>query len=183
MRCLPLLLLPALLVACTPANQTSMGRIGAGPPAYILNADILAANGARLGSATLSQEAEGTRVEASISGLSAGEYAIHLHAIGICEGPAFASAGGHFNPAMKAHGSMNPAGEHQGDLPNIVVGADGRGSISAVRPGLKLVGGDAPLLDADNAAIVLHAAPDDYRTDPAGNAGARIGCGVLARPQ
>ncbi len=180
MRVMLLLPVVALLMGCAESKTTSLGRSGGTAPKLIITTQLLAANGASVGTATLMQEADGTRVTASLAGLSPGEYALHLHAVGKCEGPDFKSAGGHFNPGMKQHGHLNPMGEHAGDLPNITIGADGRGSIDALRPGLRMVDGDMPLVDADGAAIVLHAGPDDYRTDPAGNAGARIACGVIS---
>ncbi len=181
----PALLLPALLIlpllAACQNGGTSMGRTRGTPPSLAITTDLRNAAGEALGRATVSQEAEGVKVVADVVGLPAGDYAIHLHAVGKCEGPAFTSAGPHFNPAMKQHGHLNPAGEHAGDLPNINVGADRKGRLDAVRPGLRLADGTTPLLDADGAAVVLHAAADDYRTDPAGNAGTRIACGVLTR--
>ncbi len=178
MRLFPVLLLLPALAACAGKGE-SMGKIGGAPPKLLITTQLLGTGGESLGTATLAQEAEGVKVTAQVSGLPAGTYAMHLHAVGKCEGPGFTSAGGHFNPAMKQHGHLNPAGEHSGDLPNIVVGDDRKGSLDAMRPGLRLVDGDAPLLDADGAAVVLHAQADDYKTDPAGNAGARIACGVV----
>ncbi|MBV8971708.1 MAG: superoxide dismutase family protein, partial [Sphingomonadaceae bacterium] len=94
--------------------------------------------------------------------------------------PKFASSGGHFNPTGKMHGRDNPMGPHLGDLPNVVVGKDGKGAVDVTVAGLTLTGGTTPLLDADGAAVVLHAGPDDYKTDPSGNSGDRIACGTLA---
>ena len=181
MRLFPVaLLLPAVALAACASQGESMGRIGGAAPKLLITTQLLGPGGEALGIATLAQENDGVQVTAALSGLPAGSYAMHLHAVGKCEGPVFTSAGGHFNPAMKQHGQLNPAGEHSGDLPNIVVGDDRKGSMTALRPGLRLVDGDAPLLDADGAAVVVHAQPDDYKTDPAGNAGARIACGVVA---
>jgi Cu-Zn family superoxide dismutase len=115
------------------------------------------------------------RVEAS--GLSPGVHGIHVHAVGRCDAPDFASAGPHWNPAGRQHGRDNPQGMHQGDLPNLTVGADGRGVLEAPVAGATSASG---LLDADGAAIIIHAGPDDYRTDPSGNSGGRIACGVLS---
>ena len=179
MRLHPLLPLLAL-TACATGNVTSMGKTGGAAPPLIITTDLIGSTGAPIGTATVRQEAEGTRVLAMVSGLPPGNYALHLHAVGRCEAPDFTSAGGHFNPAMKQHGHLNPMGEHAGDLPNLEVTADRQGRVDVLRPGLRLADGDAPLIDIDGAAIVLHAAPDDYRTDPTGNAGARIACGVLA---
>lgn len=177
---LTLLFVPMLLAGCISQGE-SMGQTRDAPPALLLTTELRGPAGETLGTATLSQEASGTRVAASVTGLPQGIYAIHLHAVGRCDGPGFETAGGHFNPGMKQHGNLNPAGEHAGDLPNITVGADRRGRIDALRAGLRLVDGDAPLIDADGGAVLVHAKADDYRTDPAGNAGARIACGVVSR--
>lgn len=179
MRSALLMIVPVLLAGCAPKAE-SMGQTRDAPPALMLTTQLLGPAGEVLGSATLSQEPTGTRVAASVTGLPPGVYAIHLHAVGKCEAPTFMTAGGHFNPGMKQHGNLNPAGEHAGDLPNITVGDDRRGRIDAMRDGLRLVDGDAPLVDADGGAVLVHASPDDYRTDPAGNAGARIACGVVS---
>lgn len=106
--------------------------------------------------------------------LPPGDHGLHIHTVGLCEGPAFASAGPHWNPDMKMHGRDNPMGAHRGDLPNLQIGTDGTGKVS-----FDLPAGSAALLDADGASIVVHAAPDDYRTDPSGNSGGRIACGVF----
>jgi Cu-Zn family superoxide dismutase len=184
----------AMLAVALPAQAApkpkpqSMGRSGGAMPQIMTVTPLASADGVVLGSVRLLQEAEGTRVVASVKGLPPGDYAIHIHAVGKCEGPDFATAGGHFNPEHRAHGAMNPAGSHQGDLPNITVvaGANGgasEGGIDAVRVGLRLRDGEAPLFDADGAAVVVHAKPDDYKTDPAGNAGPRMLCGVVAPAQ
>ncbi len=175
---LPSLLLLAALPACGPRAE-SMGRTRGAPPSLSLTSDLVNASGEVLGRAVITQEATGVKVIADITGLPAGDYAMHLHGVGKCEGPGFTSAGPHFNPAQKQHGHLNPMGEHAGDLPNVTVGSDRRGRLEAERPGLTLKGGATPLLDADGAALVLHAAADDYRSDPAGNAGARVACAVL----
>jgi Cu-Zn family superoxide dismutase len=177
---LPLAALLAL-AACGPSHTTSLGKMGGAPPSVLASTQLLGPNGELRGTATLTQEPDGVRVSADVSSLPPGPYAIHLHAVGRCDPPDFKTAGGHFNPAMKQHGMENPMGSHAGDLPNITVNADGKGHLVYDRPSLRLIDGDAPLLDADGAAVVLHAGPDDYRTDPAGNAGARIACGVLSR--
>jgi superoxide dismutase, Cu-Zn family len=109
--------------------------------------------------------------------LKPGTHAIHLHETGKCEGPAFKTAGGHFNPAKKQHGFMTAEGPHAGDLPNIDVGADGKAKA-------EFIAGDATLADlqdADGSALVIHAKNDDYKSQPAGDAGDRVACGVIAK--
>lgn len=180
MRLLPLLLPLLFVAACAPKqNVTSMGRFGGAPPSLIVTSDVRTVAGEPLGVAKLSQETDGIWVTLALRGLPAGDYAVHLHSIGRCEGPAFASAGPHFNPLAKQHGSANPAGPHGGDLPNISIAADGKGRMEVLLPGLQLKGGATPPLGPQGAAIIVHAGPDDYRSDPAGNAGDRIACGVI----
>jgi Cu-Zn family superoxide dismutase len=132
----------------------------------------------------MAAEREGSvsiRVEAA--GLAPGTYGVHVHAVGRCDAPGFTTAGPHWNPDGRQHGRDNPQGMHKGDLPNLVVGADGRGTFDQTVPMASLTGGGTnALLDADGAAVVIHAQSDDYRTDPSGNSGARIACGVLAGP-
>ena len=111
--------------------------------------------------------------------MRAGTYGAHVHAVGRCDGPDFTTAGPHWNPTGQQHGKNNPQGMHKGDLPNLFVGADGRGVLEINLPAAWVAGGNAPLLDADGAAVVVHERADDYRTDPSGNSGARIACGVL----
>jgi Cu-Zn family superoxide dismutase len=123
----------------------------------------------------------GVEVRIQATALPPGRYGVHIHAIGRCDGPRFESAGPHWNPAGRRHGRLNPRGAHLGDLPNLEVDADGNGRLEFTIAGATLQGGRHPLFDANGASIVIHAAPDDYRTDPSGNSGARIGCGVMRR--
>ena len=136
--------------------------------------------GAQKATATLTQTRKGLRLVVDAKGLPAGVHGVHLHTVGQCTPPDFASAGGHWNPTHKMHGKDNPMGEHMGDLPNMTVGADGTGHLDATIPGAMLSGGDMPLLDADGASVVIHATADDYKTDPSGNSGGRIACGTIA---
>jgi Cu-Zn family superoxide dismutase len=143
-------------------------------------ADLKSAAGQSMGSATFTQQADGVRLNVTVKGLPAGKHGIHIHAVGKCDGPDFASAGGHFNPETKQHGALNAAGPHAGDLPNLVVGADGSGSLQFVDTRVTLAKGAAnSLFDADASALVIHAAEDDEKTDPSGNSGARIACGLV----
>jgi Cu-Zn family superoxide dismutase len=111
--------------------------------------------------------------------MAPGVYGVHIHTVGRCDPPDFASAGPHWNPSGQQHGRNNPQGTHLGDLPNMMVGADGRGTLEIKVAGASLAGRGAALLDDDGATIVMHERPDDYRTDPSGNSGARIACGVF----
>jgi Cu-Zn family superoxide dismutase len=126
--------------------------------------------------------ASGVVLDASVEGLTAGQHGIHFHAVGRCDASgAFASAGGHANPTNRKHGLENPDGPHAGDLPNLVVGADQRGSLRVTTPRVTLGDDVGSLLDEDGTAVVVHATQDDQRTDPAGNSGARVACGVVRR--
>jgi Cu-Zn family superoxide dismutase len=140
-------------------------------------AELHDAAGAAKAHAQVSQEKDALRVKVQAEQMTPGTYGIHLHAVGRCDAPEFKAAGPHWNPTLRKHGKDNPEGMHQGDLPNLVIGADGTGTIDFVIGNASM----AALLDADGAAVVLHAGPDDYHTDPAGNSGARIACGVLTR--
>ena len=119
-------------------------------------------------------------IAVEVSQLPPGMHGFHIHAIGKCDPPDFQTAGGHFNPFGKKHGLKSPEGPHAGDLPNLEVGPDGRGKIEATVGGLTLgKEGLVVLLGSNGTAVVIHAGPDDGMTDPAGNAGARIACGVI----
>jgi superoxide dismutase, Cu-Zn family len=170
-----LLIVCALPVAaCVPAAdapQTATGASAARPVAMAILRDTA---GAEVGQAQVFENADSLRITLTATGLGAGEHGLHIHAVGKCEAPGFTSAGPHWNPTTKQHGRDNPMGAHHGDLPNIVIGADGRGSVDAPLPGTR-----AEMLDADGAAIIIHAGPDDYKTDPTGNSGGRIACGVF----
>jgi Cu-Zn family superoxide dismutase len=134
-----------------------------------------------VGEASAAREGGVIKVRLTVRGFAAGTYGVHLHQTGRCDAPDFASAGGHWNPAGHQHGRLNPQGAHLGDLPNLEVRANGTGRIDFEVPvPAGVAAGAHPLLDEDGTAIVIHAAPDDYRTDPSGNSGARIACGVLS---
>ncbi len=136
-------------------------------------------NGKDVGSAMLTQTPGGVLIAVSVKGLPAGEHAFHVHAVGKCE-PPFTSAGGHFNPRSKKHGLMAADGHHAGDMPNLHIPASGELAIEVLNSDITLDKGKPnSVFDADGSALVIHANKDDYKTDPTGEAGGRIVCGVL----
>jgi len=140
------------------------------------------AQGKSVGTATLSPAAKGVSIRLNLMNLTPGEHAIHVHAVAKCEGPGFTTAGGHFNPEMKHHGLQNPEGPHAGDMPNFTVAANGTAKATVVAPGVTM-GDDAhSVFTNGGTALVIHAKADDMKSDPAGNAGDRIACGVIAKP-
>jgi superoxide dismutase, Cu-Zn family len=146
------------------------------PPA---TAEVKTADGKDVGIVTLTQTRSGVRLSGSLKGLPAGEHALHVHSVGKCE-PPFTSAGPHFNPAQKKHGKLNPEGHHAGDMDNIVVPASGNLALKIVNKDITLEKGKPnSVFQEGGTAVVVHAAKDDYTTDPTGNAGDRIACGVV----
>lgn len=167
------------MLATLPALALALGWAAA-QAAETAKAPIVDADGAALGEATLTDTPHGVLLSAQLSGLPSGPHALHIHETGRCEGPDFESAGGHFNPTGRKHGFLDPDGAHAGDLPNIHVGQDGTVTIEHLVPATTLrPGEEGSLLDDDGAAVVVHAGPDDYEAEPAGDSGSRIGCGVI----
>lgn len=160
----------ALLAACA-AIVPSSPRMA--------TATLRDAQGRLVGTAIFTRVGSAVRIVLEARGLPAGAKGVHVHEIGRCDPPTFSSAGGHFNPDRRQHGLLNPAGPHAGDLPNLTVGADGTGRLETTTERFTLGSGPTSLLDADGSALIVHAAPDDFRTDPTGNSGARAACGVL----
>lgn len=143
-------------------------------------ATIVDGIGSTIGWANLTEDSTGRlHLNVQVEGLSPGLHGVHLHATGQCVGPAFTSAGGHHNPLSLQHGLDNPAGAHAGDLPNLRVNEAGRGHLDVTSDGATLSIGPTTLFDADGSAIVIHANEDDQITNPTGNSGARIACGVI----
>jgi superoxide dismutase, Cu-Zn family len=160
------------LGACTTLADVPTERVG--------QARLSFANGLPAGTAQLLRSGTGLSVAVAVTGMTPGPHGFHIHAVGRCEAPGFESAGGHLNPYGRKHGTQAEAGPHLGDMENIVVGPSGSGAGTFDLPGSGPGDVDA-IFDADGAAIIVHAGADDYRTDPSGNSGARIACGVLTR--
>jgi superoxide dismutase, Cu-Zn family len=154
---------------------------GQSPPATA-KATLVNSQGQKVGEATLTQTPEGVKIVMKVENLPPGEHAFHIHDKGVCATPGFETAAGHFNPFGKQHGLKNPAGPHAGDLPNITVGSDGKGTVEVVAKLVTLKEGEKnSLFQPGGTSLVIHAGPDDNVSDPAGNAGARIACGVITR--
>jgi Cu-Zn family superoxide dismutase len=171
--------LAAASVAGCATNRT---RDEAAPPEsgpMTASAQLTDAGGQLRARASVDDVGDGIRVRIEAAGLAQGAYGAHIHTTGRCDPPAFTTAGPHWNPTARQHGKDNPEGMHKGDLPNLLVGTDGQGSFEYTVPGVAVGGGVDDLLDGDGAAVVIHAQPDDYRSDPSGNSGNRIACGVL----
>jgi Cu-Zn family superoxide dismutase len=154
---------------------TALASGAAQPATGALHASVALADasGAQVGWAELVEDASGTvHVNVKVDGLAPGLHGIHIHAVGACS-PDFAAAGSHHNPLVVAHGS------HAGDLPNLAVNAAGRGHLNAATDEATLSSGRLSVFDANGSALVIHAAEDDLVTDPSGNSGTRIACGVI----
>jgi len=145
------------------------------------HADLINAKGQPVGTATFKQTKAGVSISLALNDLPPGTHGIHIHAVGKCDAPDFKTAGGHFNPDAKKHGEKNPQGAHNGDLGNIAVNAKGLVKTTKLAKNVTLGPGANSLFGTDGTALVIHADSDDEMTDPSGNSGARIACGIIQK--
>jgi Cu-Zn family superoxide dismutase len=167
------------LAACGGGQARAPGSDAVEAPTA--TASLVDSSGTRVGVATFSDSGGTGQLAVSVTGLTPGPHGMHIHENGTCAGPDFQSAGGHFNPDGKQHGRQNPAGPHAGDLPNLVVEDDGSADTTLSVAASLLGEGPASMLGTQQRSLVIHADPDDEKTDPSGNSGARVVCGVIER--
>ena len=161
------------------ASASLLALATASAAAQTAKANLRNAEGKEVGSAALTQTPAGVLINLSVKGLPAGEHAFHVHAVGKCE-PPFTTAGGHFNPEKKKHGMMASDGPHAGDMPNLHVPTSGELAVDVLNAAVTLEKGKAnSLFGPEGAALIIHAGKDDYKTDPTGEAGGRIACGLV----
>ncbi|MFN8006041.1 MAG: superoxide dismutase family protein [Terriglobia bacterium] len=144
-------------------------------------AELHDAKGQKVGTVTFKQALDGLDVSLKVFNLPPGPHAFHIHTVGKCEPPDFKSAGGHLNPQSMKHGLKNPSGPHAGDLPTFTVGKNGKGKIMLLNKRVTLTSGTNSLFHEGGTAIIIHEKADDDVTDPTGNAGNRIACGVIMK--
>lgn len=166
-----------LAAALTIAGCTTLGGV---PTQRLATADLRLGNGLPAGEAVLTAAGDKVMLTIAAVGLPQGIHGVHLHMVGACDAPAFTTAGGHLNPAGHQHDTLNPAGSHLGDLPNLVATTAGAAALTTELKASRAEA-ETTIFDSDGTAIVVHAGPDDYKTDPSGNSGARIACGVFKR--
>ena len=165
-----------LLALALASTLALAGCVGTGEPVGGPTFALVNPAGQAIGSVRMWETPGGVTFRIGAAGLPHGIHGLHVHSVGRCDPPGFATSGAHFNPDGRSHGFNNPAGPHRGDLPNVTVSANGVLQEAVSLPGASF----GSLLDSDGAALVIHARADDYATDPSGNSGDRIACGVIA---
>jgi superoxide dismutase, Cu-Zn family len=176
-----------LLAACTAGDDdaatdtaTTDSPAAAAAPDPSVTAMMRDASGRDLGTLTLTDAGGGISVSGTLRGLPPGDHGMHIHMVGRCDPPTFESAGEHWNPTTRQHGTENPQGPHLGDLPNVTVGTDSTATVQGTTTGGSLRGTTNMLLDADGGAVIIHTSRDDLKTDPSGGSGAPIACGAVS---
>ncbi|RPJ94485.1 superoxide dismutase family protein [Rummeliibacillus sp. TYF005] len=170
----------SLIAGCSASKEDSEMKAVNGEKSVTAKADFINSEGKDIGTANLTQTDQGVKIDLKLKDLSPGTHGIHIHEVGICEKPKFESAGAHFNPTQKQHGYNNPKGYHLGDLPNIQVEEDGTVDVEFTTKDFTIEkGAEHSLFDDNGSAFIIHADKDDYITDPSGNSGDRIACGVI----
>ncbi len=173
------MLLSVVVAGCSLFEKKEVIPVTA-PTPLTATAKLQNSSGEDVGDVKFTQTETGVELTANFENLPEGTHAIHIHDVGKCEAPTFETAGAHFNPQHKEHGIENPKGPHAGDLPNLEIGEDGTLEVRFVSKEFTLEKGkDNSLFDEDGSSIVIHEGADDYKTDPSGNSGARIACGVI----
>jgi len=158
-----------------PAEDTAATET-ATPAAMSAVATLQTADGQPAGTATATASGDQVQIALSVQNMTPGEHGVHVHMTGACDAPKFTTAGGHWNPSEQMHGLEDPEGQHAGDMPNLVVAEDGTGSLEYTLAGGATFEG---MMDADGSAFVVHAMRDDQMTDPSGDSGDRLACGVF----